>query len=217
MQKQYTLDSKHFEALTQDQKERLIKASQEKSFGKGETVFRRGEPGTHVWVVKTGRVHLQNVSYDGKMITSCVMTNGDMFCCLPAMDGKPYPADAVAAEPSTVLKISGEFIREMIHSNASFSREVICSFCDKLRHAEERGCQAFDPAEMRMARLLLTLGTKFNNQIPLTRQEMSEVAGLTVETTIRILSQMKKDGIIRSARRLTHVLHPEKLKELVEG
>lgn len=216
MQKKMKSDIPIFSRLTPDETGRLEKNSQEKKYDKGEIVFSRGEPGTAVWALKKGRVHLQNISYDGKVITSCVMTEGDVFCCLPALDGKPYTADALVVEPSIVLKISGEFFRSLVSKNSRFSQEIMCSFCDRLRESEDKGCHVLDPAEFRIARLLLTLGEKFKNEIPLTRQEMAEIAGLTVETTIRILSRMKKDGLIRSVRRKTCLVSPEKLRELIK-
>jgi CRP-like cAMP-binding protein len=81
---------------------------------------------------------------------------------------------------------------------------------------EGHACHALDPAELRIAILLLALGEKFHDGIPLTRQEMAEIAGVTVETAIRILSQMKKKGIIRSSRKMTHLVAPQKLRELVQ-
>ncbi|MBI1871322.1 MAG: Crp/Fnr family transcriptional regulator [Chlamydiae bacterium] len=207
--------SSFFSNLRPEEVHRLAQVAQEKNYSKGELVFSRGEPGNAVWILKEGRVHLQNVSYDGKVITSCIMIAGDIFCCLPALDGKPYTSDAVVIEPSIVLRIPSDFFRQLARENPRFSNKVMCTFCDRLRDMEGKGCQAFDPAELRMARLLLTLGEKFKGEIPLTRQEMAEIAGLTVETAIRILSQMKKEGIIRSGRKMTKVIAPQKLKERV--
>ncbi len=216
MQKQTKLNPSLFDKLTSAEVAQLKKYSQEKEYDKGEIIFSKGEPGKDVWVVKKGRVHLQNISYDGKVITSCIMTSGDIFCCLPALDGKPYTSDALVVESAIVLKIPGEFFRGLVSKNPAFSQEMMCTFCDRLRESEDRGCHALDPAEFRIIRLLLTLGKKFNNEIPLTRQEMAEIAGLTVETTIRILSRMKKDGLIRSVRRKTCLVSPEKLEALVK-
>jgi CRP-like cAMP-binding protein len=131
------------------------------------------------------------------------------------LDGKPYTADALVVEPSVILRIPGDFFRELVGKNSSFASQVMCTFCDRLRQMEGRACQALDPAQFRMARLLLTLGEKFQEGIPLTRQEMAEIAGVTVETAIRIMSQMRKKGIIRSSRKMTRVIAPEKLRELV--
>ena len=186
LQKNIERQDSFFSLLSEDERFHLFKASQEKVFVKGEIIFSKGEPGAHVWLVKKGRVHLQNISFDGRVMTSCVMTVGDVFCCLPALDGKEYPSDAVAVEKSSILKISAGQFREILASNRKFSQSVVCSFCDRLRDSEGRSCHAYDPSQMRIARVLLTLGKKFNNEIPLTRQEMSELAGLTIETTIRL-------------------------------
>lgn len=214
MQKKVCEKLLFFEKLLPEEQAQIEKSSHEKKYERGERVFSKGEPGTAVWFVKQGRVHLQNISYDGKVTTACVMSEGDLFCCLPALDGKAYPADAIAVEASTIIKIPGDLFRELMHKNAAFSNHVMNTFCNRLRQMETRGCQTTDPAEVRVARLLLSLGDKFKNQIPLTRQEMADIAGLTIETTIRILSRMKKDGLIDSTRKMTHLTDVEKLKEL---
>jgi CRP/FNR family transcriptional regulator len=205
-----------FSKLSKDDEVELRKVSQKKKYSKGELIFSKGEPGTAVWAVEDGRVHLQNVSFDGKVITTCVLTKGDIFCCLPALDGKPYTADALVIEPSVILKIPGNFFRDLLGKNPAFAREIMCTFCDRLRQVEGQACHALDPAKFRMTRVLLSLGDKFKNEIPLTRQEMAEIAGVTVETAIRILSEMKKKKIIRSSRKKTFLIAPEKLRELVE-
>jgi CRP/FNR family transcriptional regulator len=204
-----------FSQLSKSEEIELKRVSQERKYSKGELIFSKGEPGTAVWILKEGRVHLQNVSYDGKVVTSCVMTKGDIFCCLPALDGKPYPSDAVAVEPAVILRIPGAFFRELLGKNPPFASQVMCTFCDQLRQMEGNACHALDPAQFRIARILLTLSDKFKDEIPLTRQEMAEIAGVTVETAIRILSQMKKKGIIRSSRKMTRVIAREKLLALV--
>ncbi len=55
-------------------------------------------------------------------------------------------------------------------------------------------------AEQRLAQVLIILSKKFGTTIPLTRQELSEFAGITPKTTIHVMSRFKKDGIIRSSR-----------------
>ena len=89
-----------FKRLNPGQRRRLAAASREKRYAKGEAVFRAGEAAETVCIVKEGRVHLMRFLESGQASTTCVMTGGETFCCLPALDRKPYPVDAIAAVDS---------------------------------------------------------------------------------------------------------------------
>ena len=71
-----------------------------------------------------------------------------------------------------------------------------------------------DPVEQRLAQTLINLTKKFGSTIPLTKHELAEMANTTVETTIRVLSQFKKDGLIESSRGSTTIAKLEKLRDL---
>ncbi len=206
-----------FKRLSLAERQRLAKTVREQHFAKGETIFRSGEQSDAVWVVKSGRVHLMKFFPDGKASTTCVMTAGETFCCLPALDRKAYPADAVAASDSTVIRIPSEAFHQAMGRSPAFTQDTLCLFCDRLRQVEHKSCMVYEPAEARLAQILLSLSKKFGPTIPLTRQELAEMAGTTHETAIRMLSRFKEQGLIRSARGTTTILQAQKLAELLQS
>ncbi len=205
-----------FKRLSLAERQRLAVATREKHFAKGETIFRAGQPSDAVWVVKTGRVHLMNYLADGKVSTTCVMAHGETFCCLPALDRKPYPADAVAAVESTVVRIPIEAFHQAMNHSPAFTKDTLCLFCDRLRQVEHKGCMVYEPAERRLAQVLLGLAKKFGSTVPLTHQELAEIAGTTHETTTRTLNRFKQQGLIRSSRGKTTLVRPEQLQALLK-
>ena len=209
--------SEPFKQLAPAERRRLAQAAREKHYAKGETIFQAGEPSDAVWVVKTGRVHLMKFLPDGKASTTCVMTPGEPFCCLPALDRQPYPVDAIAASDTIVIRIPQEAFHQAMERSPAFTQQTLCLFCDRLRQVEEKGCMVYEPAEQRLARVLLGLAKKFGPTIPLTRQELAEIAGTTPETTIRTLSRFRRLGLIRSLRGTTTILHAERLSALLKN
>ncbi len=205
-----------FKRLSTTEQTQLGQVAREKHYAKGDTIFRAGESSDAVWVVKTGRVHLMKFLADGKVSTTCVMTPGEPFCCLPALDRKAYPVDAVAAEESTVVRIPIDAFHQAMARSPAFTQETLCLFCDRLRQVEHKSCMIYEPAETRLAQVLLTLAKKFGSTIPLTRQELAEIAGTTHETTIRTLSHFKRQGFIRSTRGKTTILKSEGLQALLK-
>ena len=203
-----------FKKLTPAQRQRLASVSREKKYAKGETVFREGEPADAVCIVKEGRVHLMKFLDSGEASTTCVMTSGETFCCLPALDGQPYPVDAVTALDSTVVRIPTKAFQELMQQNPQFLQETLCHFCSRLREVEHKSCTLHDSVERRLAQTLVALSKKFGTTIPLTKHELAEMASTTVETTIRVLSRFKKDGLIKSSRGSTTIAKSDKLHAL---
>ncbi len=203
-----------FKKLSPAERQRLATASREKRYVKGETIFRAGEPSEAVCIVKEGRVHLMKFLEGGQASTTCVMTPGETFCCLPALDGKPYPVDAIAAVDSTVVRVPTRTFHDLLQKNPTFLQESLCLFCDRLRDVEHKSCMVYDSVERRLAQALVTLSKKFGPTIPLTKHELAELASTTVETTIRMLSQFKKQGIIKSSRGSTTIAKPDQLARL---
>lgn len=203
-----------FKNLPPPERRYLAARSREKRYAKGETVFREGDPADSICVVKEGRVHLMKFLDGGQVSTTCVMTSGEVFCCLPALDRKPYPVDAVAAADSVVIRIPATAFHELLERNPAFLNDSLCIFCDRLRQVEDKGCQGYRSVEGRLAQALLMLTKKFGPTIPLTKHELAELASTTVETTIRVLSQLRRRGVIKSSRGSTSIVKPDELERL---
>ena len=205
-----------FKHLPLLERTRLAKVAQEKRYAKGQTIFREGAPAEAVWLVKTGRVHLMKFFADGKVSTTCVMSPGEPFCCLPALDRQPYPVDAVAAQDSAVVRIPLEAFHQAMGNSRAFAQKTLCFFCDRLRQVEQKSCLAHERVDARLAQGLLALSKKFGETIPLTRQELAELVGTTHETVIRTLSHFKQQGWIRSSRGTTTILRRQQLQALLD-
>jgi CRP-like cAMP-binding protein len=88
----------------------------------------------------------------------------------------------------------------------------------RLRDAQSRLRDlAGERVEQRLSSVLLMLTAKLGPTLPFTRQELADMAGTTIETAIRVMSQLKDRGIIRTVRGKVIILDKEKLKLLSEG
>ena len=199
-----------FNSLSKEEIDRLAAVCRTKEFEKGETIFREGSYCDSVWVVKEGRVHLVKYLLDGKVSTTCVMAPGEIFCCLSALDKRSYPSNAIAAIRSETVRIPIETFTDLM-ARPAFAQKALCLFCDRLRHVEGRACQMQDSAERRVGRVLLALSKKFGETIPLTRQEIAELSGVTLETAIRVISHLKRQKVVLASQRKTITIQPEAL------
>ncbi len=188
--------------------------SHERVYAKGEVIFHEGRPSDSVWLTIEGRVHLLHHQAEGRVQATCVMTPGETFCCLPALDQGVYPATAVAATKARVLQVPHHLFQEIIKSSPGLLQKTLCVFTGRLRQVEAKGCMIHDPVERRVAQALLALRKKFGDSIPLTRQEIAELAGTTVETAIRTISRFQQEGWVRSSRGKVQLLQPDSLGRL---
>jgi len=77
----------------------------------------------------------------------------------------------------------------------------------------------------RLAAVLIVLADSYGDrdsegvhlQVPLTRQDLSEMAGTTVETTIRVMSRWQKQGVLRTDNRVIKILNEQKLEGLLNA
>jgi CRP/FNR family transcriptional regulator len=203
-----------FGSLTGKERQKMAALSHERMFDRGETIFEEGHPSDSVWLGMEGRVHLLHHLSDGRIQTTCVMSPGETFCCLPALDRGAYPATAVAATRVKVLQIPSGLFHEIIGKNPTMLKETLCVFGGRLRQVEAKGCMLHDPVECRIAQALLALQKKFGETIPLTKQEVADLVGTTVETAIRTISRFQKEGWVRSLRGKIQILNAEQLSRI---
>lgn len=203
-----------FHHLSAKERQRVASLSHEKTYEKGDVIFHEGRPSDSVWLTIEGRVHLLHHQAEGKAQASCVMTPGETFCCLPALDQGVYPATAVAATAARVLQVPHSLFQEIMGSSPELLKETLCVFSGRLRQMEAKGCLIHDPVERRIGQVLIALQKKFGDSIPLTRQEIAELAGTTVETAIRTISRFQQEGWVRPSRGKVQLLKPDSLKQL---
>lgn len=178
-----------------------------KAVEKDEHIFFEGDPPLWVYIVTEGRIKLLKYSEDGKAIILHLSQPGEMFGGVAAFGRRPYPFTAQALVPSHVLKISGPDFYAIMERYPEVSNQVVQELAARLIEAHETMKNlAIERVEQRIAHTLLKLanpgyGSEPNSliiDIPLTRQDIAEMAGTTVETTIRTLSKWRKAGIVGS-------------------
>ncbi len=204
-----------FKHLGAKDRQRVAAMSHERTFAKGETIFHERRPSDSVWLVIEGMVHMLHYQAEGRSQATCVMTPGETFCCLPALDRGVYPATAVAATGARVLQVPTVLFHELMQGSTQVLQETLCVFSGRLRQVEAKGCLIHDPVERRIAQVLLTLQKKFGETIPLTRQEIAELASTTVETVIRTVGRFQQEGWVRSGRGKLQLLKPESLSRIL--
>ncbi len=174
-------------------------------FRKKETIFSEGEPPEWFYLVLSGKVKITKLSHDGKEIILEVISPTDIFGGVAVIRGFPYPANAVAMEDSEVLRISRKNLMRLVDRFPNLMYFIALQLGDRMKSSYDSLKNiALERVEARIAALLLKLSRKVGVptkdgtliDMRLTKQDVADMTGTTVETSIRTFSKFKKQGLV---------------------
>lgn len=170
---------------------------------KNELIFKAGHFPSYYYQVVEGKVKMNNYSDDGKEFIQEIFTAGRSFGEPPLFINEPYPANAIAISAGVVVQIKKSLFDEMLYKYPEVSVEINRSLARRLYYksimAPELSSQ--NP-EKRLLKLLHYLkeqsGTKTDFfLVELSRQQLADLTGLRVETVIRTIKQLEKQGYLK--------------------
>ena len=172
----------------------------EKKYAKGETIFLEGDPADFVWFVKEGHVKAVIHSAGGRDMTLCMNGSQNMFgsCC--CFGTKTYACHGVAETDVTILAYPIQEFFTLLDRYPALSRAVVEELSKRLRQSKDMQAFEQETVEKRILHVLVNLVEEFGTTIPLTRREIAEMAGTTVETSIRTFSKLEREGLVSTAR-----------------
>jgi CRP/FNR family transcriptional regulator len=121
-----------------------------------------------------------------------------------AWEGRPYPASAIALEPTTMVQVPEREYFAVSDRHPEIVRQMLQLMMGRQVELGRRVSQLTGPVEARVAQSLLDLvetagsveGQRAVIRVQLTRQDIADLAGTTVETAIRIMSRWSKEGLV---------------------
>ena len=213
-----------FSFLSEDEVKEIRPYLVRQKFRKKEAVFSEGDPPEWFYILMAGKVKITKLSQDGREIIIELISPPDFFGGFAVMKGFSYPANAVAMEDSDILKISRPNLLKTIDRFPNIMYEITSSLGERIREFHDTLKNiALERVESRIAALLLKLADKIGEKskdnsisidMRLTKQDIAEMVGTTVETTIRVMSRFKKSGFVADDGRKIIIKDLEKLKSV---
>lgn len=196
------------------------KAARRKSYSENQIIFSEGDKSDFLPVVKTGKVKMVRFPDIGKEVIIGIFEAGEMFAVPPVFDGGNYPSTAVAMEETTLLLLYRQDFLRLLRESSEFSLTVIGWMCERLREktATIKNLATASP-EQRVGNVLLRLAEKDDAEtsvkISLRRQDIAEIAGLTTETTIRVIRKLAEKDLVKIQRGKIILEQPERLRRFL--
>jgi CRP/FNR family transcriptional regulator len=195
------------------------------TYKKGETLFFEGDECTALYLVMTGSVKIAKTLESGKELIVDILGPGEGVGEVALLDDLPVPASAIAHTDSELYVLRAQDYFMLLERQPELSRAIIRDLASRLRMLNRRLKDVSGGnVEYRIAHLLLTLGDRTGTptarglaiHMNLSRQEIADMVGTTIETTIRIMSRLSKEHVVETTKEGFIILDPERLRQIAE-
>ena len=212
-----------FRRLAELDRKHLAAVSTIRRYVKGDRIFGEGDPSDVFTVVVSGRVKIVKMTPSGKDVILEIFSTGDPFGAVAAYEGRPFPASAIALEDTVCLLTPRSAFFALLEQHPSLVRGLLLGLTQRLVELSNRLTEMTGGrVEARIARLFLKLGDNMGRPVvdgiaipmPLSRQELADLTGTTIETCIRVMSRWGKDELVRTDKDGFVLLDKAALEEL---
>jgi CRP/FNR family transcriptional regulator len=212
-----------FNMLSPEEAREISRYFVPETFTKKEFIFSEGDPSEWLYIVHRGKVKITKLSNEGKEIILEIIPSMEFFGGIAVVRGFPYPANAVAMEDTEVVKISRKNLMAILDKFPNLMYCMAMNIGDRIKGSHETLKNiALEKVEARIASLLIKLSEKSGEKSPdgmvitmkLTKQDIAEMVGTTVETSIRTMSKLAKAGLVVSKSGRIVIRDLEKLRSL---
>lgn len=198
-----------FSRLSPADRQTIGAVSAVREFKRGETIFEQDSPSEAFYAITSGRVKIFKLMPNGKDLILEVFGPGDPLGAVAAYMGRPFPASASALEDTTCVVIPRPAFFRLLEQNPSLVRGLLLGLTTRLVELTNRLAElSGGRIEPRFARLFLKLADQMGRverggifiPLALSRQELADMTGTTIETCIRIMSRWGKQDIVRTEK-----------------
>ncbi|MDH3658613.1 MAG: Crp/Fnr family transcriptional regulator [Alphaproteobacteria bacterium] len=185
--------------------DRLLAVAGERGFGNGQVIFQKGDPGTSMMAVLSGRVRISAYSEDGREIILNIVEPGQLFGEIALLDGKERSADATAMGKTALLVLDRRDFLPFLERNPKIAVQLIEVLCSRLRRTSEMvESIAFLDFGARLARLLLQMSEHYGVEtnagllidLKISQADLGNLIASTRESVNRQLSAWTQEGVI---------------------
>jgi CRP-like cAMP-binding protein len=216
-----------FNALRAMSKEELKAVSDSKisqKVKKGEVIFEEGEKLNGIYCVRGGVSKLAKLSPNGKDQIVKLASKGEVLGQRSVVAEENSNLSATAVSDMEMCFIPKEAIVSALHKNPDFTYEVLRHMAHDLREADDVIVNMSQKTvKERIAEALLYMKNNFGEDkegylaLVLSREDIANVVGTATESCIRILSDFKKQGLIKTSGKRMAIVEARQLQDLADG
>ena len=180
-------------------------------FERNAEIFGENEPADYLYKVVRGGVRTYKILSDGRRQVAGFYLPGDVFG-LEFADAHTLSAEAIVETRVIVVKRSA--LHALSSRDASIAQELFALTGRELRWAQDRILLLVKSAQERVASFLLEMSNRISRsnaiELPMSRQDIADYLGLTIETVSRTLTSLEVSAAIEvpTSRRIVLLNRP---------
>jgi len=202
---------KLFDDIAPEHVRELLQIARRRTFSRGEVVFHRGDPADSLQLVVKGRFATRITTPLGDSALIAVHGPGDAFGELALVSDHAVRSATVSAlEPAETRSIFRDDFFRLQREFPSVNAVLVRLLAEQVRRMDERVVEAhYVAADRRVRRRLLELAEAYGGgeavTIPLTQEDLADMAGASRATVNRVLREEEKRGAVELRRGKTIV------------
>lgn len=216
----------HFRDLVRPGREALARAGTLRDYRRDDQVLTEGQSSDSLFLVLRGRLKMSRATPVGRNVILALFGPGEVFGAVAALSTHVADASVTAIEDCQCLELSAETVLELFSAHPELVRSLLPLLTRQL--VECKNCLVELTGyrvEIRFAHLFLRLGERLGRPQPqgillpldLSRQELADMTGTTIETCIRLMSRWRTEGIVETSSQGFLIRDTQALAMLAEG
>jgi CRP-like cAMP-binding protein len=198
-----------FRKVGAEDRTRVAEVSRVQAYTRGDRIFDEGDPAADLSVIVRGRVKVFRTTPAGKDVILEIFGPGDPLGAVAVYEDRPFPASAMALDDVTCLMIPRLAFFALLERHPSLVRGLLLGLTQRLVELTNRITALTGVrVEPRFARLFLKMAADAGRPerggvfipTPLSRQELADITGTTIETCIRIMSRWNKQEVVMTEK-----------------
>lgn len=193
--------------LSEADRRNVLALARRRRFGRGDYIFHEGDPGDTLHLLAKGRVAIRVTTPLGDSATLLIVGPGEHFGEMALVSPAPRNATAVALEPAETLRVHRDEFENLRAREPGIDKLMLDAAIAEVRRLSHQLLEAlYVPADKRVLRRLLDLislyntGSDVTTTIPLTQEDLAQLAGTTRPTTNKVLRAAEDAGTLRIGR-----------------
>ncbi len=180
---------------------KLTEKRERRTYKKKSEIFREGDFPFHLYYIEKGRVKTYKTNDDGKELIVSLYGEGQFFGFNSLLVEEPYVESAAALENCELSLIPKSEFFTLLYQNRQVSKIFIQLLTENIKENEEQLIKlAYNSVRKRVAEALVKFFEQAHAQpsegMKISREDLSNVAGTSLETAIRTLSDFKDEGLV---------------------
>jgi len=206
--------------LTKQERDLVDSKAVEVNYRKGEIICKQGGLANQIMIVRAGLVKIYMESNSGEDLVLQIMPSMNIIGLSALFEGNSiYQFSAQTYLDTKVQVIEISIVKQLIRSNPEFAMHIVGMLAEYNTIISGRFfCLTQKQTYGRLSDVLLCLANRIYKDttfpLQLSRKELAEIAGMSIESVARILTRFKEEKLIELDNKQIRILDYERMCEI---